>query len=49
MEQSSKPRARTDAHFDFNDFENRMIVFFWIFEFEVFLGIGHWDLELETG
>ena len=47
MEQSSEPRARTDAHFDFNDL--RMIALFWIFQFEICLGIGHWDLELEIG
>jgi hypothetical protein len=49
MEQSSKPRARTDAHFAFNDLENAMIALFWIFQFEICLGIGHWDLELKTG
>jgi hypothetical protein len=46
MENESKRRARTDAHFEFGDLENRVIVFFWIFQFEVCLGIGIWDLEL---
>ena len=40
-------RARADAHFDFNDLENRMIAFL-IFQFEICseLGMG---LELEPG
>jgi hypothetical protein len=49
MEQSSKPRARTDVHFDFNDLENRMIAFFGFsnLRFAWELGIGIWSLRLD--
>ncbi len=44
MEKGSKPRARTDPHFDFNDLENRMIAFFGFsnlrFAWELALGFG---------
>jgi hypothetical protein len=48
MEQGSKPRARTDAHFDFSDLENRMIAFFGFsnLRFAWELGIGIWSLRL---
>jgi hypothetical protein len=49
MEQSSNSRARTDAHFDFNDLENRMIAVFGVsnLRFGWELGIGIWSLRLD--
>jgi hypothetical protein len=49
MEQSSKPRAQTDARFDFNDLEKRMIVFSGLsnLRFAWELGIGIWSLRLD--
>lgn len=49
MELSSKPRTRTDAHFDFNDLENRIIAFFGFsnLRFAWELGIGIWSLRLD--
>jgi hypothetical protein len=44
----SHARERT-LIFEFGDLESRVTVFFWIFQCEVCLGIGIWDLELETG
>jgi hypothetical protein len=49
MEPRFKPRARTDAHFDFNDLEKRMIAFFGFssLRFAWELGIGIWSLRLD--
>jgi hypothetical protein len=49
MEQSSKPRTRSGAHFDFNELENRMIAFlgFSNLRFAWELGIEIWSLRLD--